>query len=328
MSILVEAYISGKSFRENRVVFVINILLPLHNEESNLENLFKNINAQNISNFRILISENNSTDQTRQLISQYLINFEHEIRVEPHPLKSVYEHYSNAIEYFLSRYEDSDKWIILSADDGWIENDFLKICELELNLTNSPVALCGVPAVAISSHKTDTIIYRRNRLLTGTGGFAKYCYFLIPRSNQPMTFFYGMFNRAGIKEIAKFSKRVENFRVDTSPKKERVPAAENFFCFDLIDKLKFIEVDSTLRYTINNRVRKSARKDFSDLGFFEKILRHLQNRCYSFFYLIEVWSYLTLKKKILFSFLCVGTSIIDILDDLLNRLLSVVHSKM
>ena len=128
---------------------MINVIIPLHNEEIYLESLFRGIRAQLNTTFRLLISENNSSDRTLDLIRIYLGDVEHEIRIESAPLKSVYDHYSNAIEYFLHKYRRDDKWIILSADDSWVENNFLHLCELSFDVEHPSGPFCILPAIAL-----------------------------------------------------------------------------------------------------------------------------------------------------------------------------------
>ena len=298
---------------------MINVLIPLHNEELNLDSLFNGIRAQEDTNFRLLISENNSSDRTLQLIQKHLGDFQHEVRIEPAPLKSVYEHYFNAISYFLSKYDENEKWIILSADDSWVEKNFLQLCESKIEEEDLSRPICIVPAAEIFSQTTYESAFRGNHLLANSGKLAKYVYFFIPRVKQPMLFFYGMFSRNGIRELGEFSRRVETFRIRHSPNLDRVPAAEHFFCFDLIERLQFREVRATLRYTTNNRMRKSIRRDFSELTTIQKLWRYLQNRLFAFYYLKEIWTCLNARRKIIFVLISVVSTISDICHELTTR---------
>ena len=298
---------------------MINVIIPLHNEEIYLESLFRGIRAQLNTTFRLLISENNSSDRTLDLIRIYLGDVEHEIRIESAPLKSVYDHYSNAIEYFLHKYRRDDKWIILSADDSWVENNFLHLCELSFDVEHPSGPFCILPAIEIFSQTTATSSYRRNQQLVKSGKLAKYVYFFIPRVKQPMLFFYGMFNADGMKELGQFSRRVETFRLKNYPDRERVPAAEHFFCHDLIGRLQFRRVKATLKYTTHNRERNSKRRDFSKLGAIQKILRYLQNRFFAFYYLKEIWVDLNPKSKVIFTLLSVVSTVSDVYEELRTR---------
>jgi glycosyltransferase involved in cell wall biosynthesis len=306
---------------------MINVLIPLHNEELNIDSLFKGIRAQVDTNFRLLISENNSSDRTLQLIQDHLGDYHHEVRIEPAPLKSVYEHYFNAISYFLAKYDENDKWIILSADDSWVEKNFLQLCESKIEEEDLSRPICAVPAVEIFSHSTNEVVFRRNQLLASTGKLAKYVYFLIPRINQPMVFFYGMFSKDGMRELGKFSRRVETFRVKHFPEIERVPAAEYFFCYDLIERLEFHEVRATIRYTIHNRIKKSKRREFSELTYIQKVLRYFQNRLFAFYYLREIWICLHVRKKLIFTVISLVAAIFDLIDELRTRFMRFLGGK-
>jgi glycosyltransferase involved in cell wall biosynthesis len=298
---------------------LINVIIPIHNEEIYLESLFRGIRAQVNTTFRLLISENNSSDSTLELIQIHLGNFEHEIRIEPAPLKSVYDHYSNAIEYFLDKYKSEDKWIILSADDSWVENNFLHLCQLSFDVEHPSGPICILPSIEIFSQTTAVSSFRRNQLLVNSTKLAKYVYFLIPRVKQPILFFYGMFNTDGMREIGRFSRRVETFRMKNYPDRERVPAAEHFFCYDLIGRLQFRGVKATLKYTTHNRERNSKRQDFSELRAFQKVLRYLQNRFFAFYYLKEIWVDLNPKSKVIFTLLSVVSTVSDVYEELRTR---------
>lgn len=56
---------------KTKIVIPLSIVIPTKNEEKNIENLLKDINKQTVKPFEIIVSDANSTDNTRDISKKY-----------------------------------------------------------------------------------------------------------------------------------------------------------------------------------------------------------------------------------------------------------------
>jgi glycosyltransferase involved in cell wall biosynthesis len=182
----------------------INIILPVHNEEENLSECLESIIRQSYKDYRILLSDNNSTESTLRIAQNFQESHESiVIRNEAFPLKSVYRHSVNTYESFMSMFNEDDIWILISDDDRWNDVNYLEhlIRDFKafnaINSGKTPICvftnLTIYSALYSKSHSVRLHLSIKNKYLRSL------IYFLTPRGMQALCILYGMLNTRGLK---------------------------------------------------------------------------------------------------------------------------------
>lgn len=293
---------------------VIGIIVIVRNEERNIERCLKTIFAQVGVNHSLFISDNNSSDQTVKIVKKYQDRIQ-ELRLESSPVKSPYAHFVNAHKAFVQKNIDIKWWIIIGADDEWIGRDylwnlFLKAQDFEMRFGHTrPVGI--LPTVNLLDCRNAKVSVAR--IVTSFVPFSirNIFYFLIPRSWQPLCFYFSLWNYKAIELLSKREMAIELARLEFNSKWERSPEFETLFSLTFIKEVQLISSKSSiyLRRNFNRSIRlqdtlqlESARR----LGILTFLisLRKILYQCFYMKFYLKAWkNYLPLSMYLLYWFL-------------------------
>jgi hypothetical protein len=269
--------------------------------------------SQKSVSYTLFVSDNCSSDKTPALLngfkSQGVI-----VRNECGEVKSPYQHFVNASKEFLEIGSEIGWWIVVGADDWWESTSFLS--EL-IRMTSSKEflkrrleALGILPKVKIVDNRFDTYSFAGSIPYWLPSSLRRYCLFLMPRSLQPLCFYFSLFNRKAFELLRVRELQIESSRVKFRPERERSPEFETFYSLEFTGKVQFLPSrNATYVRNIFNRSSggsadsthwlKLRLKDFVIRKFFV-----LKSNFYIFSYL-NSWSH-TLGRKPYLEYICLA----------------------
>jgi len=100
---------------------IIDILVPTFNRGFLLTNCINNLLKQNYVNFNIIVSDNNSTDNTEEIVSKFVNKFDNIFYYKNSDNYGIYGNYN----YALANYCKGDYTIIVSDDDFILDTNYL-----------------------------------------------------------------------------------------------------------------------------------------------------------------------------------------------------------
>jgi glycosyltransferase involved in cell wall biosynthesis len=100
----------------------VDILIPTYNRDFLIENVINNVSNQTYTNYRIVVSDNCSSDLTEEKVKKQTLIHNNLFYFKNSENLGVYGNYNKA----LSDYCTSDYVVILSDDDFFLDNDYIK----------------------------------------------------------------------------------------------------------------------------------------------------------------------------------------------------------
>lgn len=228
---------------------IIGIIVIVRNEERNIERCLKSIFSQVGVNYSLFISDNNSSDQTVKKVKKNIDRIQ-ELRLESYPVKSPYAHFVNAHKAFVHNNIDIRWWIIIGADDEWIGTDFLwnlslKARDFETRFGHiTPVGI--LPKVNLLDCRNAKVSVARIITNFFPSWIRNIIQFLIPRSWQPLCFYFSMWNYKAIELLSKREMATELARLEFKSTWERSPEFETLFSLTFIKEVQLISSRSSI----------------------------------------------------------------------------------
>ena len=106
---------------------LISVIINFHNGEKYLKNSVKSVIEQNYKNFELILWDNASTDNSKNIVEKFQ---EKKMKYFRHPIKeNLYKARNRAIDV------SSGQLIAFLDCDDWWEEDYLKVLENRLNRT-------------------------------------------------------------------------------------------------------------------------------------------------------------------------------------------------
>jgi glycosyltransferase involved in cell wall biosynthesis len=287
----------------------IGVVVLTHNEELVIEKCLNSILSQKSVSYTLFVSDNHSSDKTPTLLNR-LISKGVIVRYERGEVKSPYQHFVNASREFLEIGSEIGWWIVVGADDCWESPDFLS--ELVWSFSskkfrNRHVEAIGIlPKVKIVDNRFHTFSFASSIPYWLPSTLRRYYLFLMPRSSQPLCFYFCLFNRKAFDLLRLRENQIESARIKFRPQNERSPEFETFYSLLFAGNVRFLPSRNAVYVrNIFNRSRGEhavsthfAKPRLMDL--FKKKFSALKSSFYIFSYL-RSWG-LTIGRRAYFDY--------------------------
>lgn len=274
----------------------LGVIICTYNEEANIERCIESVLLQSEIYVSLFVSDNQSTDKTVNLIEGYGKKVKC-LRIESQSLVSVYQHYANAQAYFRKRFPDINWWMNIGADD-YLEGDQclqnLALRAKELNPRLSASESVGiVPKVKVIDSRNGSFFFAKRLPSFIPLRIRSALYYLMPRSWQPLTFYFSLFNSNALDLCIDGSNFIESFRRKHNSKMQRSPESETLWSLFFASNVKLFNHSSSIYVRKSfNRVRSEINlkpsKNWKRLSSITSKIEILQKSFYMVTY-IKLW---------------------------------------
>lgn len=247
---------------------LVSIGLPTYNSSNTISKVLDNIINQTYKNIEIIISDNNSQDETIKIIQNYALK---DTRIKIYKSKKNYGVIFNFNKVFL---ESSGKYFSWFGADDIRDNDFISACVKKLEEDNSYVLCQSITKLQINENND---YVSENSLDSFKNKNTIYETYEETIKNFPATAFYGLIRSESIKKTNLFQK---------------VMSSDLVFIQELSMYGKFVQVNKFL-FTYKSRERWNT-IDENYLVFFGKNKK-------PFFYIPFLYIFIFNLKNIIFS---------------------------
>ncbi len=236
---------------ENNEILV-TVVIPTYNRAKYITRAIESVLNQTIDNWKLLIIDDASTDQTPEIVSQYL----HDPRIYYKRLKKN-KGVSNALKHAL-RIVDTKYFAQLDSDD-WYEPKTLEICLKKMEKSNDHVAMVyGNERVwkEKGKRKYKKIDFKKKRQIKGKYDFITYHPMVYPR----------FYRTKCLRKVGGWSTLV--------PEKGRY-AEDRQILLKLIRKYKFKWINKTLYNRLSHKKNNSRKNNVKK---YAKVTRYLYKK--------------------------------------------------
>jgi len=169
----------------------LTIGMPVYNGATTIRRALASIESQTFRDFRIVIADNASTDETPSILAEFAAGKDY-VQINQRPVKA--SGYSNFIDLALSVETELFVWL---ADDDWWEPEYLVACVEALD--RNPAARCAFTHFRVYYHFNGE--FGETTRYVPSLSYDPSLNVIIRSTDMAVCSFYGVFRSLDIKEV-------------------------------------------------------------------------------------------------------------------------------